>query len=111
MDIACLRIGSVLPEPLEPRHLSTWLSYPDLFRLVAACLEAPTLGYTILYGVSANTRSWWDNSQASHVAYAPVDNAEAHAPRVLASAGHRDETSPVERFQGGFFCAPDHVRW
>ncbi len=111
MDIACLRIGSALPEPTEPRHLSTWLSYPDLFRLVSACLDAPTLGYTIMYGASANTRSWWDNSRAPHVAYVPQDDAELYAPRILAQAGPRNPSSPVERFQGGFFCAPDFVKW
>jgi uronate dehydrogenase len=111
MDIACLRIGSVLPEPTEPRHLSTWLSYPDMVRLVVACLEAPRLGYTVLYGASANTRSWWDNSGAPHVDYRPEDNAEAFAGRILAGGDRRDPESPETRYQGGFFCAPDFVKW
>lgn len=111
MDVACLRIGSSFPEPTEPRHLSTWLSYADMCRLVMSCLEAPKLGYTIMYGVSANTRSWWDNSAAPHVAYRPEDNAEVYAARILANAPLRDPASPAERFQGGYFCAFDHVKW
>ncbi|MBM3533193.1 MAG: NAD(P)-dependent oxidoreductase [Alphaproteobacteria bacterium] len=111
MDIACLRIGSVLPEPTEPRHLSTWLSYPDSWRLVQACLDAPRLGYTIMYGCSANTRSWWDNSGAPHVAYRPEDNAEDYAAEILKGGDLRDPASPETRFQGGFFCAPDYVKW
>lgn len=111
MDIACLRIGSVLPEPTEPRHLSTWLSYPDMVRLVLACLEAPKLGYTVLYGASKNTRSWWDNSGAPHVAYHPEDDAEAFARKILAGGDTRDPAGPETRYQGGFFCAPDFVKW
>ncbi len=111
MDIACLRIGSVLPEPTEPRHLSTWLSYPDMVRLVLACLEAPRLGYTVMYGASRNTRSWWDNSGAPHVAYRPEDGAEAFAAKILAGGDTRDPAAPETRYQGGFFCAPDFVKW
>ncbi|MBM3546411.1 MAG: NAD(P)-dependent oxidoreductase [Alphaproteobacteria bacterium] len=111
MDIACLRIGSVLPKPTEPRHLSTWLSYADTWRLVQACLDAPRLGYTIMYGCSANTRSWWDNSGAPHVAFKPEDNAEDYAAEVLKNGDTRDPTSPETKFQGGFFCAPDYVKW
>ena len=111
MDIACLRIGSFLPEPTEPRHLSTWLSYPDMVRLVLACLEAPKLGYTVMYGASRNTRSWWDNSGAPHVVYKPEDDAEAYAPKILAGGDTRDPAAPETRYQGGFFCAPDFVKW
>jgi uronate dehydrogenase len=111
MDIACLRIGSVLPKPTEPRHLSTWLSYPDTWRLVEACLDAPKLGYTVMYGASANTRSWWDNSGAPHVAYKPEDNAEDYAAEILKGGDTRDPASPETKYQGGFFCAPDYVKW
>lgn len=111
MDIACLRIGSVLPKPTEPRHLSTWLSYPDTWRLVEACLDAPALGYTVMYGCSANTRSWWDNAGSPHVAYKPEDNAEDYAAEILEGGDPRDPASPETKFQGGFFCAPDYVKW
>ena len=111
MDVACLRIGSSFPEPTEPRHLSTWLSYADMCRLVMSCLDAPRLGYTIMYGASANDRSWWDNSLSPHVAYTPQDNAETYAARILAVGRQRDPESFPERFQGGYFCAPDHVKW
>src|SRR5579862_1698284 len=36
LEIACLRIGIVLSEPASTRHLWTWLSVPDLMRLVDA---------------------------------------------------------------------------
>ena len=110
LEVACLRIGSCLPEPKEARHLSTWLSYPDLFRLVTACLEAPVLGFTILYGVSNNTRSWWDNSLAPHVAYRPEDNAETYAKQILSHGDPRAPDDPARRFHGGPFCSDGYVR-
>jgi uronate dehydrogenase len=63
--ISCLamRIGSCLAEPQDERMLSTWLSYPDWCRLVEAGLEADYV-YEVVYGVSANPRSWWDNGNA-----------------------------------------------
>ena len=35
-----VRIGSCFPEPVNARMLATWLSYPDLSRLVARCVLA-----------------------------------------------------------------------
>ena len=60
MRVACLRIGSCDDRPRTPRWLSTWLSPGDAVRLVDACLRAPDLGYAVVYGISANTRGWWD---------------------------------------------------
>jgi len=52
IESACLRIGSSFPEPKDRRMLYTWLSYDDLTSLVRACLFAPKLGHTIVYGAS-----------------------------------------------------------
>ncbi|MBI1777337.1 MAG: NAD(P)-dependent oxidoreductase [Proteobacteria bacterium] len=110
LEVACLRIGSCLPEPKEARHLSTWLSYPDLLRLIQACLEAPFLGFTIMYGMSNNTRSWWDNSLSPHVAYRPEDNAETYAKQILSHGDPRPEGDPARRFHGGPFTSDGYVR-
>ena len=61
VESACLRIGTARPDPVDPRHLSTWQSYEDLLRHDQACFAAPKLGCTILYGVSDNDRGWWSN--------------------------------------------------
>mgnify|MGYP000535285999 FL=1 len=37
----CIRIGSALPRPTEPRHLSTWLGHEDLLQLVMRSIETP----------------------------------------------------------------------
>jgi uronate dehydrogenase len=103
LEIACLRIGSALPAPTEPRHLSTWLSYPDLLRLIEACLDAERLSFAVVYGASANTRCWWDNSLHPEIDYRPQDNAEDYADRILAGGDTRDPNDRAVKFQGGTF--------
>jgi len=87
MRIACLRIGSCEDEPSSVRSLSTWLSPGDMVRLAHACLTATDLDFTIVYGISANTRGWWDLGPGRELGYQPADNAEEYAPRGLAAAG------------------------
>ncbi|MEA2782579.1 MAG: uronate dehydrogenase [Rhodospirillaceae bacterium] len=105
LDIACLRIGTAAPEPSDPRHLSTWQSYPDLLRMIEACFAAPKLGFTVLYGTSDNTRKWWSNAHAPQVAYTPEDNAEYAAAEMLKNGDRRDPEDPAVKYQGGPFVA------
>jgi uronate dehydrogenase len=93
LRVACIRIGTAIPRPLEERHLSTWLSPADLTRLVTACLVSPDLGFAIVYGVSANRRRWWDLEAGRRLGFEPLDDAEAYAAEV--------ERNPIGRFQGG----------
>jgi uronate dehydrogenase len=99
----CMRIGSCFPEPRDARMLSSWLSFADFTRLAAVGLSADYV-YEIVYGVSRNPRSWWDNSNAYRLGYDPQDNAETFADKV----GHIASGDPVtEAFQGGGFVPPD----
>jgi uronate dehydrogenase len=96
----CMRIGTCREVPHDERALSTWQSYPDFCRLVEAGLQADYV-YEIVYGVSANKRSWWDNSNAERLGYHPQDNAEAWADELKGKVTDK----PVnELFQGGTFC-------
>ena len=108
MGAACLRIGSFQKRPLNSRMLSTWISHRDMVQLVRCCLDAPALHFEIVYGASANSRSWWDNSAATRLGYAPEDNAEDYADEILA-AERRDPDKgedAVERlFHGGPFTS------
>jgi uronate dehydrogenase len=110
LDIACLRIGTAAPTPREPRALSTWQSYPDLLRMIEACFAAPKLGFTVLYGVSANKQRWWSNAHAPHVAYAPQDNAEYAAEKIFKRGDRRKPEDPAVKFQGGTFAAKGYVK-
>ena len=93
LRVACIRIGSALPRPLDERHLSTWISPGDLNRLVKACLLSPDLGFAIVYGASANRRGWWDLESARRLGYQPQDDSEKYAAEV--------ESLPPYEFQGG----------
>lgn len=101
-----LRIGSCVPEPLDTRHLATWLSYPDLLRLMIAALTVPSPGYAIVWGISRNTRRWWINDDAERIGYFPQDNAEAYADRVMAEEGEATSLA----FQGASHCAIGYTR-
>jgi uronate dehydrogenase len=103
IESVCLRIGSSFAEPKDRRMLATWLSYDDLERLVVASLTAPVVGCSIVYGVSANTTTWWDNTSASHLGFRPQDSSERF--RAAAEARQRvlDSHDPATIFQGGAF--------
>lgn len=102
IESACLRIGSSFPEPRDRRMLVTWLSYRDLTELVRACLFAPQLGHTIVYGMSANRDKWWDNSKAAHIGFHPQDSSEPFRAQIEALSP-LDADDPAGRYQGGGF--------
>jgi uronate dehydrogenase len=102
IETACLRIGSSFPEPKDRRMLKTWLSYRDLTDLVRACLFAPQLGHSIVYGVSNNQGNWWDNRLAAHIGWQPKDDTEPFRAKVEAQPPV-DPADPATQFQGGGF--------
>jgi uronate dehydrogenase len=103
MSVACLRIGSCFARPTSVRHLSTWLSPDDAVRLVHACLSAPDLDFAVVYGISANTRAWWDAEPGRRLGFHPVDDAEKYAAEILADAGEPDPVDPENAYLGGSF--------
>jgi uronate dehydrogenase len=105
IESVCLRIGSSFPEPKDRRMLATWLSYDDLERLVVASLTAPVVGYSVVYGVSANAATWWDNSSAAHLGFRPQDSSEPFRAALEARQPSLDRADPAVVFQGGAFVA------
>ncbi|MCX7227370.1 MAG: NAD(P)-dependent oxidoreductase [Burkholderiales bacterium] len=103
IETACLRIGSSFPEPKDRRMLATWLSFDDLHRLITACLSTPVLGHTIVFGMSDNAVTWWDNAQAKHLGYVPQDSSDVFRDAVYARTPPPDLTDPAVQFQGGAF--------
>jgi uronate dehydrogenase len=103
IESACLRIGSSFPEPKDRRMLATWLSYDDLDRLVTACLTTPVLGHTIVYGMSDNTTTWWDNTGARHIGFRPQDSSERFRAALEAKQPTIDLKDPASIYQGGAF--------
>jgi uronate dehydrogenase len=103
IETACLRIGSSYPEPKDRRMLATWLSYDDLHRLVTACLTTPVLDHTIIFGMSDNAVTWWDNRCARHVGYRPQDSSDRFREAVFARTPEPDPNDPAVQYQGGGF--------
>jgi uronate dehydrogenase len=106
LQVLSLRIGAYRDRPSDPRQLAVWISPRDMVELVRCGIEAPDFGYATVYGVSANTRSFWDNSRVAFLGYAPRDNAEDWAAEVLAGA---PEDPLAALFQGGWYCAKGFV--
>jgi uronate dehydrogenase len=103
IETACVRIGSSFAEPRDRRMLASWLSFDDLHRLITACLTTPVLGHTIIFGMSDNAHTWWDNTQARHVGYVPQDSSDVFREVVYARTPAPDLSDPAVQFQGGSF--------
>jgi uronate dehydrogenase len=106
MESVHLRILSCAPVK-NARALGSWLSYDDMIQLVVRAVEAPSVGFSIIYGVSNNDRAPVDNSKASFLGYRPKDNAEQFAEEILANTPPPDITDPGEIYQGGPFAKVD----
>lgn len=104
MQVFNIRIGNVNPRPIDKRRLSIWISPRDLAQLVSIGIDHPDIRFEIVYGVSGNRRSWYDNSNAHRLGYRPLDDSELHAEEVMRS--ETPITDPLaERYQGGTFVS------
>jgi NAD(P)-dependent dehydrogenase (short-subunit alcohol dehydrogenase family) len=108
LDAICLRILTCTIRPRNARALSTWLSPDDAGRLFEACLTAPSPGFRVAYGVSANTRGDVVSlAEARALGYEPGDDAEAYAAEIIAAGGEPDpDHDPLLAHLGGEFCLP-----
>jgi uronate dehydrogenase len=99
LEVINIRIGAFRDQPTLPRHQSVWLSVNDASRLVASAVTAPGIGYLTVFGVSANTASWWD-SQGGYrlLGFTPRDDAS------LVTSG----TSEAETHHGGVYTDPEY---
>jgi uronate dehydrogenase len=104
----CTRIGNFGPKPIDKRRLSIWISPRDYAQLVRIGLEHPDIRYEIVYGVSNNRRSWYDNSNAERLGYRPQDDSEPYAEDVLVAEAGQPTDPIAERYQGGSFCAAEY---
>lgn len=105
IESVCIRIGSCVEKPTEFRHLSTWFGHEDLLHMIEQAITVPDLGFQVVWGVSNNTRGYWDNSGAAKLGYHPRQNAEDYAAEIL---GQPNPLDPVaQRYQGGSFASFD----
>ena len=106
MEVFNMRLGNVNPRPVDKRRLSIWISPRDLAQLVTIGIEHPDVRFEIVYGVSGNQRSWYDNSNATRLGYHPQDDSEDWAEAVLAQ--EKPAAHPAsEVYQGGMFVVSE----
>jgi uronate dehydrogenase len=104
LEAVCLRIFSATDTPQNPRALGTWLSHPDLVRMVEASVTAPTTGFCVVYGISDNDRAPVSNAKVSFLGYRPQDNAERYAAEVFARAATPNPRDLAQMRLGGPFA-------
>ncbi len=88
MSVFCIRIGSAIdsevPTGRGERILSTWFSYRDIAQMVGLCIDATDIKFGMFFGISGNTRRFWDISNAQEIlGYAPEDDAEEYAQDII----------------------------
>jgi uronate dehydrogenase len=104
LDVVCIRIGMCAADPWEPQYLGNWLSPGDCARLVEACLTAPSPGFRIVWGVSANTRRTLSLDAARALGYEPQDDSEVFAAAAFARGSGSDPEGLAARYVGGSFA-------
>ena len=104
LESVCLRILSCA-QVTSSRALGTWLSYDDLIQLVQRAIDAPTTGFSVVYGVSNNDRAPVNNHNAQYLGFKPKDNAEQFAQDILAQEPPIDKKDPAHMHHGGPFAS------
>jgi nucleoside-diphosphate-sugar epimerase len=79
MTVVNLRIGWCSPHPATERGAEIWLSPGDVARLVEAALDPRVTGFHTVWGVSANSTSWWSPAGGAAIGYRPVDDSARYA--------------------------------
>ncbi|MFJ4648351.1 NAD-dependent epimerase/dehydratase family protein [Streptomyces bobili] len=105
LESVSVRIGSCFAEPTSVRMLSVWMSPADGARLFHAALTAEDVGHTVVHGSSANTRLWWDLTSARALGYAPQDDSEPWAEKLIAEQGELDPENIAHAHLGGHFVS------
>ncbi|GAA3556441.1 NAD(P)-dependent oxidoreductase [Nonomuraea rosea] len=77
-SVVGLRLGGLGYALDEARYLGMWLSGRDAGALMRAALTAGP-GWSVHFGMSANTRRHWDLGSARKLGYAPQDDSEPYA--------------------------------
>ncbi len=101
-----IRIGSVNTEPCDLRTLSSFLHPEDLMQLVVLGLESDLIHNQVVYGVSDNSRSFWDNSVAYEIGYRPRHSADAfQSPGLLSEPPEVAENQVACELQGATYAS------
>ena len=108
MEALTIRIGTLSAKPAAERRLrAIWVSPRDLCQLIGIGLETPGIRHEIVYGVSENAASWWDNSNAYRLGYHAQDRAEDFDGEAVTDYGAGNPQADLN--QGGVFCTEEEI--
>lgn len=105
LGILSIRIGWCFEKPETQRSLGSWVSNGDLTQLCRIGLEVPELHHEIVFGMSDNSRTWWDNKTARRLGYQPKDSSDVWAADVDNSGVPEPGDAVGLAVQGGLFAS------
>lgn len=108
LGVTALRIGNVGEKPIDVRRLSIMLHPEDLVQLIRIGLEHPDIVYEVFYGISGNTRAWYDNTRAENFGYDPKHDAETQVAYAEAEQKKLKPDPVGDFYQGGAFCSMEY---
>ena len=103
LDAICLRIGTFRDRPPDRRSLWSWLSPGDCARLFEAAIAAPSPGFRLVWGVSANTSAAVSLAEARALGYEPVDDAQDYVAELDAA----DDSATFDLIGGSYTLTLD----
>ena len=109
IGVTSLRIGNVGEVPLDVRRLSIMLHPEDLVQLIRIGLEHPDIVNEVFYGISGNTRAWYDNSRAEKFGYRAKHDAETHVAHAESEQKKLKPDIVADAYQGGSFCSLEYT--
>lgn len=108
LRVLCIRIGRIAELPEDERRLALWLSHEDFAQLVRIGLEHPDIHYEVVYGVSDNQATWYDNKRAYELGYKPVSRADDHRDVAMAAQALKEPDHVADRFMGARLCSIEY---
>ena len=109
LSLESFRLYGSFADMLKPSGKTTGkgpiLFYRDMVQLVVRSIETPVTGFTVAYGVSANTRAPVSNHKVGFLGYKPQDNAEDWAEALFAKAIEPNPQDLAQSRLGGPFAS------
>ncbi|MGD9942646.1 MAG: NAD-dependent epimerase/dehydratase family protein [Burkholderiaceae bacterium] len=107
LQVVALRIATFKQRPSLVRDLGTWISPGDMTELVRCSLDYPDTHFDVLWGVSANTRSLYDNPNAQRYGYFPKDNSEDYRDQLIAQPEAADDNEFERLFHAAHLASTE----
>lgn len=105
LNILAVRIGYVDETAIDERRVHIWCSPGDLAQLIDIGLTRTDLGYRLVYGVSDNLDSFFDNTEAEKIGYKPIDCSINFLADPKLRDTEPDPDSVEDFFVGGYFAS------